>query len=202
MRKEMYRYEFQQDAPLEEIEEALLLAILATESLHGEAQVRLDAAHYFDPAKHACIIDASTAVGKDVNRLFTGFLVREFGRNAFKVKHVEDAVEVAAVFSPRGGVASTDARSNLFQCRQSRKSSRKMSTVVIDVPSAEEETAVQFLDALLRRGSMCCYARSRVGRKTIANRARSTIEGRNIPWSAFEIKREIGSGCRRSLQGQ
>ena len=95
MRNEMYRYEFQSDAPLEEIEEALLLAILATESLHGEAQVRLDAAHYLDPAKHACIIDGSTAVGRDINRLFTGFLAREFGRDAFKVKHVDQAVDEA-----------------------------------------------------------------------------------------------------------
>ena len=49
MTKELYRYTFKPDVPLEEVEASLLLAVLATESLHGEAQVRLDAAHFLDP---------------------------------------------------------------------------------------------------------------------------------------------------------
>ena len=44
MTKELYRYSFKPSVPLEDIEASLLLAVLATESLHGEAQVRLDAA--------------------------------------------------------------------------------------------------------------------------------------------------------------
>jgi hypothetical protein len=74
MTKELYRYVFTPDAPIEEVEASLLLAILATESLHGESQVRLDAAHFFDPAKRGCAIDASTPVGRDLNRLFIGFI--------------------------------------------------------------------------------------------------------------------------------
>lgn len=34
----------------------LVLALLTTESLHGEAQTRLDAAHYFDADQRACVI--------------------------------------------------------------------------------------------------------------------------------------------------
>ena len=89
MTKDIYRYTFQADAALEDVEASLLLAILATESLHGEAQVRLDAGHYFDPDRRACVIDAGTAVGKDVNRLFVGFLRREFGDDSFTVEHVD-----------------------------------------------------------------------------------------------------------------
>jgi hypothetical protein len=89
MTKDIYRYTFQDDASLEDVEASLLLAILATESLHGEAQVRLDAGHYFDPDRRACVIDAGTAVGKDVNRLFTGFLRREFGDDSFQVERVD-----------------------------------------------------------------------------------------------------------------
>ena len=92
MTKELYRYVFTPVAPIEEVEASLLLAILATESLHGESQVRLDAAHYFDPAKRACVIDAGTPVGRDLNRLFTGFLGREFGPDAFTVERVEDHI--------------------------------------------------------------------------------------------------------------
>ncbi len=73
-----YRYTFEEHVPSEEIEASLLLAILATESLHGESQTRLDAAHYFDPDKRACVIDAGTPVGRDLNRLFTGFIALGF----------------------------------------------------------------------------------------------------------------------------
>jgi hypothetical protein len=91
MAKDLYRYWFTSEAPIEEIEASLVLALMAAESLHGEAQVRLDAAHYFEPGRRACVIDAGTAVGQDVNRLFVGFLRREFGEDAFRVERVADA---------------------------------------------------------------------------------------------------------------
>ena len=90
MTKELYRYAFTPGVPIEEVEASLLLAVMATESLHGETQTRLDAAHYLDPAKRACVIDAGTPVGRDLNRLFTGFLSREFGADVFVVERVEE----------------------------------------------------------------------------------------------------------------
>jgi hypothetical protein len=90
MCKELYRYTFEPDVPPEDLESSLLLAILATESLHGEAQVRLDAAHVFDPDRRVCVIDARTPVGRDVNRLFVGFVRREFGEDAFHVERVNE----------------------------------------------------------------------------------------------------------------
>ena len=92
MTRDVYRFTFNTDAPIEEVEASLLLAILATESLHGQCQVRLDAAHYLDPARRACVIDAGTPVGRDLNRLFTGFIGREFGQDAFSVERVEDHI--------------------------------------------------------------------------------------------------------------
>ncbi len=89
MIKDVYRYGFQPQVPLEEVVASLLLALMATESLHGEAQVRLDAAHYLDPIQRACVIEAGTPVGRDINRLFVGFLRREFGEDAFQVERVE-----------------------------------------------------------------------------------------------------------------
>jgi hypothetical protein len=90
MTKELYRYAFTPGVPIEEVEASLLLAVLATESLHGEAQTRLDVAHYLDPTKRACVIDAGTPVGRDLNRLFTGFLNREFGADVFVVERVDE----------------------------------------------------------------------------------------------------------------
>ena len=89
MTKDLYRYAFTADVPIEEVEASLLLAVMATESLHGETQTRLDAAHYLDPIKRACVIDAGTPVGRDLNRLFLGFVSREFGEDAFQVERIQ-----------------------------------------------------------------------------------------------------------------
>lgn len=89
MAKEIYRYAFVPDIDIDEVEASLVLAIFATESLHGESQTRLDAAHYFDNVMRKCVIDSSTAVGRDLNKLFVGFLQREFGEDTF---HVERSV--------------------------------------------------------------------------------------------------------------
>lgn len=88
MSPDVYRYEFLPVVPIGEVEQTLLLAIIATESLHGESQARLDIAHAFDPDRRTCVIDASTAVGRDLNRLFTGLVSREFGPDSFRVERV------------------------------------------------------------------------------------------------------------------
>lgn len=93
MTKQLYRYTFPAEVPIEEIEVSLLLAVMATESLHGESQTRLDVAHFLDPTKRACVIDAGTPVGRDFNRLFIGFIRREFGEDAFRVERVESKSE-------------------------------------------------------------------------------------------------------------
>jgi len=88
MTKELYRYSFPPHVPPEEVEATLLLAVWGTESLRGEAQVRLDAAHLLDPDRRARVDDAGTPVGRDLNRLFVGFVCREFGEDSFRVDRV------------------------------------------------------------------------------------------------------------------
>ena len=90
MHPEVYRYTFAPTVPIEEVEASLVLAVMATESLHGQAQVRLDAAHAIDAGKRMCVIDASTLVGRDLNRLFIGFIGREFGEDSFQVERVDE----------------------------------------------------------------------------------------------------------------
>jgi hypothetical protein len=90
-----YRYRFEDHIPLNEIEDTLMLALLAVEALHGEAQVRLDAAHHLDREQRACVLDATTPVGRSLNKLFTNFLRREFGEKAFTVERVAGAPTVA-----------------------------------------------------------------------------------------------------------
>ncbi len=95
MSKEVYRYSFGKDVPLDDAEESLLLAVLAVECLHGQARVRLDAGYFFDKKQRACVVDASTAVGQDINKVFTGFCIREFGEDSFRVERVDGAARRA-----------------------------------------------------------------------------------------------------------
>lgn len=88
MTREVYRYQFAPESPAQEIEDTLHLAVLAAECLHGQSRVRLDASYCMDSNKRACVIDAGTDVGRDIVRIFTGFTIREFGEEAFKVRRV------------------------------------------------------------------------------------------------------------------
>ena len=89
MCRKVYRYLFTPAVALEDVEAAIVLAIWAAENLHGEAAVRLDATHLLDADKRVCVIDGDSAVGRDLNRLFVGFLRREFGDDAFNVERVD-----------------------------------------------------------------------------------------------------------------
>ena len=91
MPSEVYRYRFTEGVSLRDVEETLLLAVLAAESLHGQSRVRLDAGYSIEKDKRACVIDAGTDVGRDINRIFTGLAIREFGEDAFHVERVEGA---------------------------------------------------------------------------------------------------------------
>ncbi len=88
MQTDLYRYAFDERVRPEDIDAALLLAIWGCEALHGEAQTRLDAAHFLDRAQRACVIDAGTPVGRDLNRLFVGFIGREVGPDAFRIERL------------------------------------------------------------------------------------------------------------------
>ena len=69
MKKDVVRYTFSQSVSMREAEETLLLAVLAVESLVGESTVRLDASFSVDTSQSACVIDASTDVGRAICRV-------------------------------------------------------------------------------------------------------------------------------------
>ena len=89
MNQETYRYTFESNIPYQEIEDSLMLAVMAAESLHGRSPVRLDASFRLDTKKRSCTIDA-TEIGQAIARIFTGFLTREFGEESFKVERVTE----------------------------------------------------------------------------------------------------------------
>lgn len=83
-----YRYQFTDDIGFIEVEELLSLAVIAAEALHGAENVRLDAEHTVDPTARTCEITADTGVGRDLNKLFAGFLSRGFEPAVFRVERV------------------------------------------------------------------------------------------------------------------
>jgi hypothetical protein len=90
---ERYRYRFGAAVPPEDIEASLLLAVASAESLYGETQVRLDVAYDFDPEAGTLVIDAATPAGRDVNRLFTGFVRTQLGEGMFFVDRLTQPQE-------------------------------------------------------------------------------------------------------------
>jgi hypothetical protein len=97
MSRNVYRYVFDRNVSVQAAEELLVLAILAAECLHGQSDTRLDASYRFSRDGRACVIDATTDVGRDVARIFTGLAIREFGEDAFKVERLEPAARAKEV---------------------------------------------------------------------------------------------------------
>ena len=88
MRREIYQYTFDEAVPFNEIEESMFLATMAVESLHGRSSLRLDSAFTMDSHKQPVAVDASTTVGRDIARVFTGYLTRQFGEELFSKRSV------------------------------------------------------------------------------------------------------------------
>ncbi|MBI5787823.1 MAG: hypothetical protein HZA78_03075 [Candidatus Schekmanbacteria bacterium] len=92
MSQTVYRYNFNEKIPLQEVEDSLMLAVLAIECLHGRSLVRLDASFSLDKGKRTCVVDAGTEVGGHIASVFTGFLTREFGEDTFRVERVDGSM--------------------------------------------------------------------------------------------------------------
>jgi hypothetical protein len=88
MNREVYLYTFDSTVPIRDVEESLLLAVLAAEALHGRSLIRLDASFRLDTRKRTCVVDAATKVGRAIAMIFTRFLAQEFGEDVFKVERV------------------------------------------------------------------------------------------------------------------
>ena len=70
-----YKYEFQNDIDLRDIQDTLLLATLAAEALFGEAFVRMETSYSQDREARTLTVDAATSVGQVVNTIFTTYAI-------------------------------------------------------------------------------------------------------------------------------
>ena len=90
MSSQIYRYKIEEEIPVEETEESLLLACVATEIIHGRSRTIMDGAFHLDKSKRECVIDARTEVGRSIACLFTGLMTMEFGEDSFQVEFVDE----------------------------------------------------------------------------------------------------------------
>lgn len=88
MNSGVYRFVLDHSVPLLDAEMSLHLALLATEGLFGEAAVRMEASYHVDPPHRVISVDGTRALGLCVVRIFTVFLLREFGPDAFQVRPI------------------------------------------------------------------------------------------------------------------
>ncbi len=85
MPRSLYRYQLNSTLDLDLVERLIFQAIESIEHLHGEPAARLEARYYLDRDLRRCVIDASSTIGVELNKLFAGALAREFSPDDFSV---------------------------------------------------------------------------------------------------------------------
>ena len=83
---ETYQYRFDDTVPMDGVWDSLLIAAMAAEGLHGATRVRLEARFAMDRQERSVEIEATNGVGRDLARIFTGLLERQFGAGGFTVE--------------------------------------------------------------------------------------------------------------------
>lgn len=88
----VFRFSFRSGIDLIEVEATLHLAIVAAEGLFGEARVRMEVSYHVDAPHSVILIDGRTGAGDAVIRVFTAFITREFGEDAFEVRRTSQPI--------------------------------------------------------------------------------------------------------------
>lgn len=85
MNETTYRFRFNDTIELDEAESTLHLAILAAEGLFSEALLRVSFSYRRDDAEHCLHVNGGDEISETVIRIFTSFVIKEFGSTAFTV---------------------------------------------------------------------------------------------------------------------
>jgi hypothetical protein len=85
------QFTFSPAVVIEEVQGTLALAVMALESLYGPDRVVLDATYRLDPQTRTLDVDRANDVGATFALILLGFLRREFGPDAFRMRRVDVA---------------------------------------------------------------------------------------------------------------
>lgn len=89
MIQKSYKFRAAQKITLRDFEETFVLALAATESLHGPALVQMDCKYKVDSRERTITIDASNHTSIDLAKIFTGLCERELGFEAVAIERQE-----------------------------------------------------------------------------------------------------------------
>jgi hypothetical protein len=102
----IYQYKFHDDVRFDDVEDTLLLATAAAESLHSPARMSMDLRYWSEPDNGAVIIDGGTRAGQDLAAIFTGMLRHVLPKRGVTVRRITDYrrdAEAAGSPNRRGG---------------------------------------------------------------------------------------------------
>lgn len=88
----LYQYKFGDDVLFDDVEDTLLLATAATESLHSRARTTMDLRYWSEPDNGAVLIDGGTQAGQDLAAIFTGLLRHVLPKRRVTVRRIVDYV--------------------------------------------------------------------------------------------------------------
>jgi len=83
-----YRFSFEPEVSMDEVEKALALSTIAVESIHGEQAMMIDGKFAVLKRARTCLIDAETQLGCDLARVLAGFMSTSSG-GCFRTDMVE-----------------------------------------------------------------------------------------------------------------
>jgi hypothetical protein len=85
-------FEFTPAVRMDEAAATFELALLATESLHGDDRVTLEAVYKVDADARTVEVDRTSVVGSTLALIYLGYARREFGTDAFRMRRVHAAM--------------------------------------------------------------------------------------------------------------
>lgn len=83
-----YRFSFEPEVPMDEVEQALALSTIAVEAIYGESAMMIDGKFTVSKRTRTCLIDAETQLGQDLAKVLSGFLSTNHG-GCFRTEMVE-----------------------------------------------------------------------------------------------------------------
>lgn len=86
----LYKYKFDSDICFDDVEDTLLLATAAVESLHSKARLTIDLQYWTEPQHGAVILDGGTQAGQDLAAIFTGLLRHALPKRRFSIRRIVD----------------------------------------------------------------------------------------------------------------
>lgn len=98
MSKNFYHFRFDTEVCLEDIEDILMLSLVAVNSLHGLTCVRLDCQFVLDEKRRDVLVDGNTPVGRCFARILLGYVDYAFEAERVRCRRI--------VFSATDGASS------------------------------------------------------------------------------------------------